>query len=331
MGIFQGQSKLFTRVRVKLQMKGKLVGGVPKDPKLIQGWLRKNMGITDQQELLARVRETMLESGVEIRPDATLDELFAASEKISAERQTTGFKVVKRSLPDGSPMPKLDRQGNVEMENGRAVQAVALIIEGRQLKAMLKEVTNILFAGEKWGETRKGPKSFLAERVFVEEDAVILYRPDGEPFGGPVDADGNPTVEMMIGHVTGSQGPRSTLGYHEFVEGAILSFHLLVAQDAIPHNAWPDMWLLAEQNGLGATRSQSYGKFDVLEFEIVEQGDRNEAKRVRPRQTGDEEEAEVEAEAGPAKKRARKATPVGAINGHEVLPPNTFAAISVTR
>lgn len=331
MGIFASESNLFTRVAVTLEMKGKLVGGIPKDPKLIQGWLRKNMGVTDQQELLVKVRETMIATGVALKPDATLEEMFEASERIAGERQTTGFKMIERVHPDGTPMFKEDADGNLVLKDGKPQRAVALILEGRQLKAMLKEVTNILFAGEKWGTTRKGPKSFLAERVFIEEEAVILHKPDGQPFTEPSG------LEMMIGHVTGPQGPRSTLGYHEHVEGALLSFTLLIAQDAIPHDAWPDLWVLAEQNGLGATRSQSYGKFDIRRFEVIKQGDSYQAARIRPRDKADEAEEAGAVVVVPADDKPKKATRAKRaavlVNGHQndvPLDPNQFSTLTLS-
>jgi hypothetical protein len=121
-----------------------------------------------------------------------------------------------------------------------------------------KESTNILYAGERVGPTKKGARSYLAERVFPTPDTFWLDRQD---------PDG---IEMVVGHVTGPSGPRSTLGYHEYVRGATVQGHILVARDAIPHEWWPDLWTLMEENGIGALRSQGYGKFDVLAWEQID-------------------------------------------------------------
>jgi hypothetical protein len=104
--------------------------------------------------------------------------------------------------------------------------------------------------------TRKGARAFVAERVFVTPDRLYLDRrePDG--------------VELIIGHLTGPQGPRSVLSYHEYVEApAAVEFTVLVAEDAIPRDRWPRVWTLFEQNGLGATRSQGFGTFDLVRWD----------------------------------------------------------------
>jgi hypothetical protein len=205
------------------------MGGVPKDPKLIEAWLRTKAGVSDTEEVRAAVLRTLSELGAEVRPDMTFAEIEAASEKIAGVKETTGFK--------------RDEQG--------------LYLEARQFKAGLKESTNILYAGERVGPTKKGPRAYLAERVFVSPDAIYLDRtePDG--------------IEMVVGHVTGPQGPRSTLGYHEYVRRACVVFDVLVTQDSIPKQWWPELWTHMEENGFGALRSQGYGKCDLVGWDEV--------------------------------------------------------------
>ncbi len=121
---------------------------------------------------------------------------------------------------------------------------------------MLKESTNILFAGERWGVTRKGPRSFVAERVFVEPDKLWLGRQ--EPSG----------VELMVGHLSGPTVPRSTLGYHEYVEQPALEFTILAVREALTREQWADIWVLAQENGFGALRSQGFGRFYLDRWEL---------------------------------------------------------------
>jgi hypothetical protein len=205
------------------------MGGIPKDPKLIEGWLRSKAGITDTEEIRMAMLRTLTELGAEVTPDMTYEELEGAADKVAGSRETSGFK---------------------RGEHG-------LYIEERQVKAALKEATNILYAGERWGATKKGPKSFLAERVFVSPTELWLGR--DEPDG----------VDMVIGHVTGPQGPRSTLGYHEYVRQPRITFDVLVAKDAIAEEHWIDIWMLIEENGIGALRSQGYGKSDIMRWDRV--------------------------------------------------------------
>lgn len=209
------------------------MGGVPHDPKLIENWLRSRAGVNDG-ELRALMIRTMVEMGIEVDQSMTLEDLEKASTKIAAMKETTGFK----READGQ-----------------------LYIESRQIKAGLKETVNILFAGDKdWlkhpnNATRKGARSFVAERVFVSPDHILLGR--GDPDG----------VEMIIGHVTGPQGPRSTLGYHEYVQNPTIEFDVLVARDCVPEEWWPDIWNHFEENGIGALRSQGHGRFDIVSWE----------------------------------------------------------------
>lgn len=230
-GIFAGRSSLWTKYRARLQFRGKCMGGVPKDPKLIEGWLRAKAGINDVEELQMALVRTMNERGAEVGPEMNYEELVKASEQIAGSRETSGFKRDSR---------------------------YGLYLESRQLKSALREAVNILYAGDRWGVTKKSPKSFFVERVFPTPDQVYLGRRE---------QDG---TDMVLGHVTGPQGPRSTLGYHEYVQQAEITFDVLVARDAIQAEHWPDIWTLMEENGLGALRSQGYGKFDVLAWDKID-------------------------------------------------------------
>jgi YVTN family beta-propeller protein len=161
-GIFDAGSTLFARYHARLVFRDRLVGGVPKDPKLIEGWLRRQAGLEEAGELRRAMLRTLAELGAEVEADMTFEQLEQASAALAASKQTTGFKRGERGL----------------------------YVEAPQLKAMLKESTNVLFGGERRGATRKGPKTFVAERVFVEPDRLWLGVQ--EPSG----------VELLIGHLS---------------------------------------------------------------------------------------------------------------------------------
>lgn len=233
MGIFDAEVQLFARYRATLQFRDKLMGAIPKDPGIIQGWLRAKAGITQEQELMQVTIRTLRELGADVSADMSYADLVAASEKIAGERQTNGFKR----------------------------NADGLYLESRVIKSMLKESTNILYAGDRWGRTKKGPRSYLAERVFPapEHDQISLGRmePDG--------------VELFIGHTTGPSGPRSNLTYHEYVSKAQLTVEIMAAEDCIEHATWAPLWVLAQEEGLGALRSQGHGRFDIIGWELVQE------------------------------------------------------------
>ncbi len=168
--------------------------------------------------------------------EGRFEDLVKASKRLAGSMQTNGFK--------------LD-------ENG-------LYIESRQLKAGIKENVNVLFAGQRWGRTRKGPKSFTAERTFVNPDRLYL---------GVKEPDG---IDLVIGHVKDKQGERSTVTYYEYVMQPTLEFEIIAARqntgekneiDAIPHEDWARVWTLYEENGIGALRSQGHGRFDIVQWD----------------------------------------------------------------
>lgn len=224
------KSKLFTNYTCTIKMRGKLLGGIPKDPKVIEGWLRAKAGISDEYELKQAMMRTLLESGHDVKPDMSYDELIDAVDKVASIKQTSGFKI-----------------------NGHG-----LYIEGRQVKALVKECVNILYPYPKfkWGgqEDNKGgksPKNMTAETVFIGEDDISMDRKD---------PDG---IEFMMVHT----GRTNSLAYHEFTQEAELTFTVQVARDHIAQTKWAEIWTLGEENGLGAVRSQGFGKFDVIAWE----------------------------------------------------------------
>lgn len=251
------RDKMFQHLRIEIEFVDRLAGGSPKDPKLVEGWLRKGMGITDREELALRTRQHLREMGESLDEEmqkvvndasSTMEDLIKVSEKIAGEIQTQGFK---------------------RDEEGRPY------IEGRHLKAGIKETVNILFAGEKWGAINgkgsgmsyqgKGPKSFTAERVFVEPRQIVI--------GDPDDIE----VDLFIGHINGPQGPQSTIGYYEFVYQKPVALEVLQlrsqkkggkGEPALDPETWAKVWSHMELNGLGAMRSQGFGQFVVTKFEI---------------------------------------------------------------
>lgn len=247
MGIFDSQVDIFTTYRAQITFRDKIMGGVPKDPKIIMGWIKSRMGIDEIEELKRQTVLTLLDLGVEnVTPDMTIEQLEKAAEKFAGSRQTNGFKI--------DPI-------------------IGLYLESRTIKAAIKENINILYAGETWlkrpagaveGAYRgKGPRSAVAERVFVDPDKIALGRqePDG--------------VDLFIGHTNGPKGPQSNLTYYEYVQHATVQFEIKVTRDFMTMNQWAECWVQMQENGSGALRSQGFGRFDVDAFDKVPAASRN--------------------------------------------------------
>lgn len=225
------EKDLFTTFNVEIQFRNKVLAGVPKNPKIIEGWLRSKAGITEEEEVRQAMIRTLVELGAEVTPDMTYNQLVEASDRLAGVKSTLGFK---------------------QNDSG-------LILEDRQIKAAIKEAVNILYAGDRWGVTKKGPRNFTAERVFISPPDINFLPARSEPDG----------VELLIVHANTPQGPRSSLSYHEYMYKARIQFTLLSLRNEIEPQQWAEIWTVAQEGGLGSCRSQSYGRFDVTKWDMA--------------------------------------------------------------
>jgi len=131
-------------------------------------------------------------------------------------------------------------------------------IEERQVKALLKEAAFVL------GLTRKPRfRDSVAHGLFVKPERIHLTR-EGVSVKEP---DGY--IESPI-HVMTRRGPRSALKRCDYVEQADASFEVWVAAPAITKKDLKQLFTLGQEIGLGASRSQGYGKFTLRRFEPIQ-------------------------------------------------------------
>lgn len=196
---------------------GTIAGGIPTDPKVAEGWLKTKLGAQTDDLIRQQVAETMAERGI------TADEAVKLVDQL---KHLNGFK---------------------RDENG-------LFIEGRQLKAALKEAASVAVAsgkvdGRGWGKTNKGLLGFLAEHVHVIEERLHLGV--AEPSG----------IAQRFVHTFRGSG----IQYEEYVNDAKISF--TVETDYLfTEEQWAHIWLTGERQGIGASRSQGYGKYTVTNW-----------------------------------------------------------------
>jgi len=198
----------------------RIAGGTPTDPKVAEGWIKTKLGYDQEDQIRTKVAETMLERGV------TKDE---AATIVNDTKHLNGFK---------------------RDENG-------LYIEGRQLKAALKEAASVAVAagklnGRGWGKTNKGLLSYLAEHVFVVEERLHLGVT--EPTG----------VAQRFVHTFRGSG----IQYEEYVDDAKFDF-TVIADHEFKAEEWAQIWLCGEQQGIGASRSQGYGTYEVTRWDPI--------------------------------------------------------------
>lgn len=138
-------------------------------------------------------------------------------------------------------------------------------LEERQVKACLKECASTLRL-----TAMPGFRDQVNHGVFIKPEILYFIR-DGQPVATP---DGN--LERPI-HVMGPKGPRSALSRQDYIEGATIDFEIWVAKavdkkrgEVLPKKRLKEMLTLGQELGLGASRSQGYGKFDVVAFKPIQ-------------------------------------------------------------
>lgn len=248
-GIFDDITDRFIRFRVAIQFEDKVCGGIPNDPKIVQSWIASKTGIKDEERLRAMAAKFIAMDGG-IDPNASVD-LGVLDKAVEDVANVTNLCVFRRD------------------ENG-------IYLENRHIKACLRESTNILYAGTRFGPTKKSPKSFVAERLFVEEMRIYLKeRDDSNNLRTKRRADGTLT---FTGHVSGPTGERAVLTRYEYAIQPEAHFHIRVATDPKNNQLYDDLderriletLAHCERIGLGALRSQSMGMFKVIDWARVE-------------------------------------------------------------
>jgi hypothetical protein len=198
-----------------------IAGGIPTNPKVAEDWIKTKLGAPNDEVIAAQVAETMKERGV----DAA-----TAAEEVAKQKTLNGFK---RHATKG------------------------LYIEGRQLKACLKEATSIAVSSNKiaargWGKTNKGIWSFMAEHVCVGEDRLYLGRKEPDE-----------VVQRFVSTWRGTG-----IHYEEVVHEPVITATVKTDYE-FTDETWAMIWLTAEEQGLGAARSQGFGRFTITGWEQV--------------------------------------------------------------
>jgi hypothetical protein len=171
-----------------------------------------------------------------------------------------------------------------------------IFIESRQIKAGLREAATTLgLTGVKRGSKQVVQHAMFAvgpendDRIYFYRDKKILTEFEGE--------------EQMVAHITGPQGPRSTIKIHEYVSaGAEFHFQIWRASAGntvkVTERDLHILLTLCQRNGWGASRSQGFGRVKILNCIQIEEGERvyalkdTEDKPRKPRKGKKNQQAE---------------------------------------
>lgn len=152
------------------------------------------------------------------------------------------------------------------IHTGFAERGGVLVLESRQVKAMLKESANIMRPLLPVGGKVIPLRARVAERVFVHPKFI--------PLGCVVPVTNElltvtaptGTIERPI-HVMTAQGPRTALKRTDYIDNAYISCTLKVLDDGmISEKILRAILDHAAENGIGTDRSQGQGTF---EYELV--------------------------------------------------------------
>lgn len=223
----------------------RIAGGTPSDPRVAEAWIRTKLSDTAAEDAIrAEVSRLMVERAVAVPGELTAAEKSKMEKEIlaevSANRHLNGFK--------RKPCADCPQQGPAYCERKQHL----LYIEGRQMKACVKEAANVRWPKDRWGPSRKGTMSFFPEHVFVLEGRL------------PLGVSEPSEIAQRFVHTWRGSG----IQYEEVVHDVTL--HFTVTTDyAFTDEQWGLLWTTAEKQGIGATRSQGYGRFTVTEWERV--------------------------------------------------------------
>jgi hypothetical protein len=145
-------------------------------------------------------------------------------------------------------------------------------IEGRCIKAALKEAGNVIKSTVRVSDRKGGTKpmtalkSKIAECVFIEEHVIHLCHHDGSLM--PVDL---PQSERPV-HAMTAQGPRTSIKRTDIATDVRIEFTVAVLKAGpVTEEALYACLAYVEKGGIGSDRSQGRGTGEVVSVERLEE------------------------------------------------------------
>lgn len=224
-----------------------LVGGIPSDPNIAKAWIESKLSGSTKERIQQLVDETMAERGISQE---------AAVTEVNKNRNLIGFK--RERCPTCPPSGAFCTTGEHP-----------LFWEGRCLKAALKEAVSVAAAAYKvdmtgWGATRKWLTKFMPEHVFIPEKTLYLHQCTcGEEDQAPSYIYEPTGIIQQFVHTPRGQ---SALQYQEYAEDVDIYFTMITDYEFTPEDM-AMIWSTGEQNGVGASRSQGYGTYQVVAWD----------------------------------------------------------------
>jgi len=249
----------------------RICGGVPSNEKTAEAWIMAKLKDTrSESEVQATVRRTIDEirdthKAAGRKAAAELDELAEPAPDLSEQEMTD--QAIKRVASDMAGFNMFKRTGSGPAYKG--YPEGVLYVEGRQLKAALKEAVAVAANAGKirtknWGDPdnaayKKQLKGWFPEHVFVTDTLLLLHDEAGNPVTEP-----HGVLQKFVHTHRGD-----AIGYEEYVDQAVVTFHVKTDVE-LSEKEWAMIWLTGQDQGLGASRSQGFGTYRVTSWEQVQ-------------------------------------------------------------
>ena len=255
------ENKIYTRVYMEVELRDKLLAGIPQSGDMLDYFLK-----------------TKFES--------------------QAEKEDFKLRVTNGKLTDDEK-DEMKETSCCVFERDKGTRN--LCIWHNNIKSMIREVFSVtgMFmakrASSKKGAIKGGGRQNYQHFLFIDpmrplflsnyfyDDTGVqqfYHSEDGKSFD--TNAKDSLWIPMQEPHgyvdrikiIKDASGQRTALGRHAFVDGVRLAFRLKWGDVNVYSIA--DMrktFAIAQDDGLGASRSQGFGKFDVIKFDVKEAGE----------------------------------------------------------
>jgi len=164
--------------------------------------------------------------------------------------------MLERGISADDATKELDLLKHLNGFKKDAARGGELYIEARQLKAGIKEAASVARASgllpDRWGLTRKGIVNFAAEHIQVAEERLYL---------GVTEA-----TRVLQSFPKNARTGQTGIQYTEIIEDAEFDFTVMTDWE-FSQEEWAHLWLKGEMQGIGASRSQSFGRYEVTRWE----------------------------------------------------------------
>jgi hypothetical protein len=183
-----------------------------------------------------------LYGGVPKNPDLIANWIKSQNKNLDEE----AVKVYAAKEGETLPITEEDAPRDERMWTGFRQASGKLFIPSQYIKAMLKEARSMM--------PEKISRQGMQHGLFVKPDIIYVGNA----------AEG---YDEFVGHVMTMMGPRSILKRMDYINKPTIKVQIWVVGNKISRDEIARMLAVGQEIGLGASRSQGFGKFTVTKFE----------------------------------------------------------------